>query len=180
MPEIQTVPLGDLRKGIESLLKKGDGADYVQKLLDEANRLFALNYPHIKTFWEGYEKITNSGGYQLVGDNPTDSTLKNINGGTVRGDLFANGAKPGTVYLAPFRSFDIPTAKFVASAQTGYAYRALHETFHLARQGGYTDEQMAKAAYSLAGQQAPTYGPADVLRWSGRFDDFLGKHCPRE
>jgi hypothetical protein len=177
--DIQTVPLGNLRKGIEDLLKKSDGAVYVQKLLDEANRLFALNYPHIKTFWEGYEKITNAGGYQLVGPNITDPALQNINGGTVKGDLFANGAKPGTVYLAPFRSFGTPSATTLASAQAGYAYRALHETFHLARQGGYTDEQMARAGYSLAGLQAPTYGTSEILKWSGRFDDFLGQHCPR-
>jgi hypothetical protein len=177
--DIQTVPLGDLRQGIEALLQKKDGSDYVQKLLDEANRLFALNYPHIKTFWDGFEKITNAGGYQLVGPNITDPTLQNINGGTVRGDLFANGAKPGTVYLAPFKSFGTPSATTFASAQAGYAYRALHETFHLGRQGGYTDEQMAKAGYSLAGLQAPTYGASEILKWSGRFDDFLVQHCPR-
>jgi hypothetical protein len=177
---IQTVPLGDLRKGIETLLEKKDGTDYVQKLLDEAAGLFAQNHLHIKTFWEGYEMITNAGGYQLVEDNPTDPTLQGINGGTVRGDLFANGAKPGAVYIAPFRSFETPSAELVATAQAGYAYRALHETFHLARQGGYSDEEMARAGYSLAGQEPPNFGPGDIFKWSGRFDDFLGKHCPRE
>jgi hypothetical protein len=179
MTTIYTVPLGDLRSGIETILAKKDGADYVQKLLDEANRLFAEHYSHISTFWDGFEKITTAGGYNLVRDGETDMTLKNMNGGTVRGDLFANGAKPGTVYLAPFRQFDPPTANVIATGQASYAYRALHETFHLARQGGYTDEQMARAAYSLARMPAPDYNKGDVLKWSGRFDDFLGQHCPR-
>ena len=64
---IEIVPLGDLRKGIEKLLAKKDGVDYVQKLLDEANRLFGAGYPHITNFWEGYDRITNAGGYQLEG-----------------------------------------------------------------------------------------------------------------
>lgn len=174
-----TVPLGDLREGIETILARKDGADYVQKLLDEAHRLFANNLPHISTFFDGFEKISNAGGYRLVTDSD-DSTLTNMNGGTVRGDLFANGAKPGTVYLARFRQFDPPTAKVIAVAQASYAYRALHETFHLARQGGYSDEQMARAGYSLAGKEPPNLAPTDILSWSGRFDDFLGKHCPRE
>lgn len=176
--DIQTVPLGNLRQGIQDLLERRDGTVYVQTLLDEAHRLFALNYPHITTLWDGFERITNAGGYQLVTAD-MDPALQNINGGTVRGDLFANGALPGTVYLAPFRSFGTPSATTLAAAQAGYAYRALHETFHLARQGGYTDEQMAKAGYSLAGLQPPTYPANDILRWSGRFDDFLGQHCPR-
>jgi hypothetical protein len=179
MPTIFTIPLGDLRRGIETILAKKDGADYVQKLLDEAHRLFALHYPHISTIWDGFNKISSAGGYQLVPENTTDSALRNINGGTVKGDLFANGALPGTVWMAPFRSFNPPGPQLVATGQASYAYRALHETFHLARQGGYTDEQMARAAYSLAGLEPPSFAPGDILRWSGRFDDFLGQHCPR-
>lgn len=180
MTPVQTVPLGDLRKEIETILARQDAADYVQKLLDEANRRFALHYPHITTFWEGFEKITNAGGYRMVPENPTESALININGGTVLGDLFANGARPGTVWLARRRSFGPPTATYVKSSQANYAYKALHETFHLARQGGYTDEQMARAACSLAGKEEPTFGTAEIFRWSGCFDDHLGKHCPKE
>ena len=102
------------------------------------------------------------------------------NGGTVSGDLFANGALPGTVHITPYRTIGRTAgAQEAASAQARYAYVALHETFHRARQGGYNDEQMARAAYSLAGQQAPKYGQDDVMKWSGRFDDFLKQHCPR-
>jgi hypothetical protein len=179
MTQTYTVPLGDLREGIETILAKNDGADYIQKLLDEANRRFAKNYPHISTFWEGYEKISDAGGYHLVPDDTTDPDLQNINGATVKGDLFANGARPATVWLAPWKQYNPPTAKVIADAKASYAYRALHETFHLARQGGYTDEQMAKAACSLAGQDEPTFGAAEIFRWSGCFDEYLGKHCPK-
>jgi hypothetical protein len=180
MTQTYTVPFGDLRKGIETILAKKDGADYVQKLLDEANRRFADHYPHISTFWEGFEKITNAGGYRMVPDNPTEIALQNINGATVLGDLFANGAKPGTVWILGCKQFAPPSAEYIATAHVTYAYRALHETFHLARQGGYTDEQMAKAACSLAGKPEPTFASTEIFNWSGRFDDFLGLHCPKD
>ncbi|MDQ2975094.1 MAG: hypothetical protein M3R69_06755, partial [Acidobacteriota bacterium] len=168
-PQKSEVPLGDLRKGLQDLLKKGDCADYVQKLLNQANKMFAGPYPHINTFWEGYDRISSAGGYQL------DSVASN--GGTISGDLFARQSRPdpGTVHLRPF-----PTAQGTASAQARYTYKALHETFHLARQGGYNDEQMARAAYKYAGILPPNYGEKDVLKWSGRFDDFLSQHCPNK
>ena len=123
--------------------------------------------------WEGYNRISSAGGYQLDG--------VASNGGTVTGDLFANGALPGTVHMTPYRTIDrVPTAQEAAWAQSRYAYTGLHETFHLASQGGYSDEEMARAAYSLAGKQAPNYGKNDVLNWSARFDDFLGQHCPND
>jgi RHS repeat-associated protein len=164
-PQEPTVPLGDLRKGLQDLLKKGDCADYVQKLLNQVNKMFSGPYPHINTFWEGYDKISKAGKYQL---NSVAS-----NGGTVSGDLFANGALPGTVHINPF-----PTVQGTASAQARYAYKALHETFHLGKQGWYSDEQLARAAYAYAVKQAPNYGRDDTLKWSGRFDDFLSEHCP--
>ena len=179
MSQIFTIPLENLQEEMETILSKKDGEEYVQELLDEANRLFALHYPHIDTFWEGYERIMDAGGYRLVPDNPTDPALKHMNGATVKGDLFANGALPGTVWIAPWRQYSAPTAKVIADANASYAYRAIHETFHLARQGGYSDEQMARAAYSLANRVPPTYSPNEIFMWSGRFDDFLGLHCPK-
>jgi len=176
-----TVPLGDLRKGINTILKKKDGVDYVQKLLDEAQRQFGAGYPHMTNFWEGYEMITEAGGYQLITIPPQEPSLANLlGGGTVRGDLFANGAKPGTVYLAAWNTFNIPPkAQDIANGQASYAYKALHETFHLARQGGYTDEQMARAACKLANVPAPNFMPNQIAAWSSTFDLHLGAHCPR-
>jgi YD repeat-containing protein len=172
-PAVWFVPLGDLRKGLGDLLKKKDCADYVQKLLNEAKRLFGGNYDSINNIWEGFDKISSAGGYQLDG--------VASNGGTVTGDLFANGALSGTVHITPYRTIDrVPRAQEISWAQARYAYTALHETFHLARQGGYTDEQMTRAAYSLAGKDPPNYDRDGVLSWSGSFDDFLAQHCPND
>jgi hypothetical protein len=158
---------------LEDLLKKKDCADYVQKLLNEANRLFGADYPHIDSFWQGFEMIEKAGGYQL------DSVASN--GGTATGDLFAKGADKATVHLTPYRTINrVPTAREVADAQARYAYAALHETFHKASQGGYSDEEMARAAYSLAHLKAPNYAKDDVLKWSQAFDHFLGQHCPND
>jgi hypothetical protein len=182
MWRIETVPLGDLKIGLETLLAKPDpsfpqpdgpcGFLYVQKLLDEADRLFGrLEHPHIRCFWDGYQQITDAGGYQLDGESS--------NGGTVTGDLFANGALPGTVHITPYRTIDRTASPAEAAAAQGrYAYRALHETLHLARQGGYTDEQLARAACSLANVPPPNYSPTDIFMWSGRFDDLLQQHFP--
>ena len=178
---IVTVPLGDLRTGLETLLSKPDptfpqpdgpsSLFYVQKLLDEADRLFGRpGHPHIHCILDGFQRITNAGGYQL------DESISF--GGTVSGDLFANGALPGTVKLSPFRSFGPPTAAVAAGAQRRYAYRAVHETLHLARQGGYTDAELAMAACSLANVPVPNFSPTDIQRWSAHLDDLLKAHFP--
>jgi RHS repeat-associated protein len=161
---------------IRDLLKEGDCADYVQKLLNKAIELFAGKYPHANTISDAIDMISKAGGYQLDG--------KDYH--TVSGDLFykGGGAQPGTVHLIPFRTFGTPSAANVAYAQGYYAYGGLHETFHLARQGGYDDELMATAAFSLAGKKLPTppanldgYGRAAFF--SALFDDELLKHCPK-
>jgi hypothetical protein len=93
-------------------------------------------------------------------------------------------ALPGTVLLLQNGMFGTPTEKHVAFYQGIYAYKAVHETFHLAKQGGYDDEQMATAAYSLAGKKmeavpAGITGPLGRASiFSSRFDDELKKHRP--
>ncbi|MFN2530970.1 MAG: hypothetical protein ABR555_06715 [Pyrinomonadaceae bacterium] len=49
-----------------------------------------------------------------------------------------------------------------------------HETFHHARQGGYTDEQIARAAYSLAGRQLSTTEKMRFLVGVGALMTFSG------
>ena len=121
---------------------------------------------------EGFDKISSQGGYVLT-QVPFD---------TVSGDLFARGALPGTVLLIPNRTYGPATPRQTAFFQADYAYTALHETFHLGKQGGYSDEQMATAAYSLAGKLLPSttqtgYGRATFF--SDKFDKELMKHCPK-
>ncbi len=99
----QIVPLGNLQKKLEDLLK-GDCGVFVQKLIDKANSLFGRGRPHATSFWDAFSRIQDAGGYQL------DHVASN--GGTVSGELFvgelvnpslpeALTAGPGTVHLIP-------------------------------------------------------------------------------
>jgi hypothetical protein len=158
---------------MEKLLT-GDCLKYTTKLLAEAARLFAGNYTHLNTIMEGYGKITapGQGGY----------VFKTEGYDTVSGNLFANGGSPATVELRQNGQYRPPSAQDIVFYQAIYAYKAVHETFHLASQNGYSDEQMARAAYSLAGKKmepvpANITGLARLSIFSSRFDDELKKHC---
>jgi len=176
------VPLGNLQKGLEDLLKKGDCGAFVQKLLDKANELYGGGQPHATSFWDAFSRILDAGGYQF------DSVPSN--GGTVTGELFvgelANPSLPeiayfgpGTVHMQAFGPIGRdarPTE--VANAQARYAFRALHETLHLAKRGWYFDEDLARAGHAVDGTTAPDYKKGDYLKWSGNFDTVLQRHCP--
>ncbi len=177
---IQIVPLGNLQKGLENILK-GDCGVFVQKLIDMANSLFGNGKPHATSFWDAFGRIQDAGGYQL--DNVAS------NGGTVGGDLFFGefsnpalpenpSAGPGTVHMTPYRTIGRSARPAEAAlAQARYVYMALHETLHLAKLGHYSDEQLARAGHKVDGTTAPKYEKDDVLSWSGNFDTVLQKHC---
>jgi hypothetical protein len=123
---------------------------------------------------EGFDKITgpSNGGYVL-----TQTTYD-----TVEGDLFANGAHKASVLLVPNRQYGSMSAQVLAEFQADYAWTSLHETFHLGKQGGYDDEQLAAAAYALAGMALPETdltGQARAFFYSEKFDTELMKHCPK-
>ena len=174
-----TAPIGDLKGNLQKILSQrtaqGSCEEYTTKLLAQAAKMFAGNYPHINTIMEGYEKITGpkGGGY----------ILKQHLYDTVDGDLFANGARPGTVWLVPNRQYgSTMSAQRIDEFQADYAWTALHETFHLGKQGSYDDEQMAAAAYALAGMTLPTTSLTGLDRayfYTGKFDNELMKHCPK-
>ena len=174
-----TVPIGNLSGNLQKLLKQrtesGTCEQYTTKLLGQAAKMFAGKYPHIRTIMDGYERITGpKGGGYILKQGPFD---------TVDGDLFANSARPGTVLLVPNRQYGSAISpQRVAEFQADYAWTALHETFHLARQGGYSDEEMAAAAYALAGLTLPTTTRTGLDRayfYSNMFDAQLMKHCPK-
>ena len=74
------------------------------------------------------------------------------------------------------------SAQRIAEFQADYAWTALHETFHLGKQAGYRDEELAAAAYALAGMILPKTSLTGVARayfYSDKFDDELMKHCPK-
>jgi YD repeat-containing protein len=168
----QVVPLPDLRAGLEALLKKskGDCGKYVQRLLDEAAKLFPQNPLQGKTVMELFEKISKQGGYR------TDARSAN----TVSGDLSnTDGRYPATVHLLPWNTYGHPTAYQIDSANRNYIYGALHETLHLAGKGWLLDYQLAKAAYSIAGKKLPDTPISDYRAWSDRFDRELMILCPK-
>ena len=162
-------PISDL---VRDRLKNPKCAEYVQKLLDKANELFGQGYPHAKSMDELLRKIDGAGGFQL------DGAVYH----TVSGDLFANGALPATVHIIPFMTPGAPNRYHLAQRDDYYARAGIHEPFHLARQGGYSDEQMARTAYALAGKALPnvkrTGDLTEAYTWSGLWDRELQKHCP--
>lgn len=87
-------------------------------------------------------------------------------------------AGPGTVHLAPFGPIDRPpSAREVVSTQARYAWKALHETLHLAKRGWYYDRELALAGYAVDGLPEPDIPKDDYLTWSDRFDAVLKRHC---
>ena len=63
-------------------------------------------------------------------------------------------------------------------AQVSYALASLHETFHLAARGGYSDEEMAKVVFALTGRKGlPSDGEKDLMKWSDYWDDYLTDYC---
>lgn len=185
---IVTVPLGDLKGNLDKILKQPGCEEYTTKLLAQAAKMFAGDLAHINTVREGFDKIRSQGDY----------ILKQTAFDTVNGDLFANGVNgtpPGAVWLVPNRGIGSLSAQRIAEFQADYAYTAFHETFHLGKRGWYTDEQMARAAYALAGKDMPetywnamkhqrlpisTLTPEErVTVFTTRFDEELMIHCPK-
>jgi RHS repeat-associated protein len=179
-PGRQIVPLGNLQNGLRNLLKTGDCAVFLQKLINTLNESFGGGRPHATSFWDAFSRIKDAGGFQLK-DVP--------NGGTVGGDLFFgelvnpalpenSQAGPGTVYITPWGPIGRAARPAeAASAQARYVYRALHETLHLAIQSWHYDKHLARAAHKVDGTTAPKFGDGDYLSWSGNFDEVLKKHC---
>jgi hypothetical protein len=63
-------------------------------------------------------------------------------------------------------------------AQLHYAFTALHETFHLAARGGYSDVQMAKVVFALTGKDGlPPDTIKDQMPFSNYWDDYLQQYC---
>jgi hypothetical protein len=183
-PERQIVPLGNLQKGLEDILKthNGDCGAFVQKLIDKANELYgSRGHGHATSFWDAFSRIQDAGGYQF------DSVAEN--GATVTGDLFVGElanpslpeglyAGPGTVHMQAFGTIGRAARPAEAAlAQARYVFKALHETLHLAKRGWYFDKELARAGHAVDGTTAPNYKEDDYLSWSGNFDTVLQRHC---
>jgi len=179
-----TVPIKDLRSNVEALLRyrnphqKLTCGEAIQQLLDKAAEMFPKwKGQNSKTFMEAFDRIASQGNY-VAAIFPGMSWA----GGTVDGDAFASlehhGARAGTVYLHPFAYFGRLTSSINEQAQLHYAYTALHETFHLAARGGYSDTDMARVVFALTGNKGlPADGTRDQAPWSDYWDDYLQQYC---
>jgi len=178
----KTIPVENLRSNVERLLRfknpnrKLSCGEAIQQLLDKAAEMFPKwKGQNSKSFMEAFDRIAGQGNYvaELF---PGMSHA----GGTVDGDAFASldpghGARPAKVYLHPFQYFNNPNN---AMAQLYYAFTALHETFHLAARGGYSDEDMARVVFALTGNKGlPSDSTKDQMPWSNYWDNYLQQHC---
>ena len=179
---MKTVPIQNLRGNVETLLKyknpnqKLSCGEAIQQLLDKAAEMFPKwQGQNSNTFMEAFNRIAGQGGY--VAEIFPDMSHA---GGTVDGDAFASldpkhGARPAKVYLHPFQYYTTPNN---AMAQLHYAYTGLHETFHLAARGGYSDEDMARVVFALTGAKGlPPDSMKDQMPWSDYWNNYLQKHC---
>ena len=146
----------------------------IQKLLDKAAEMFPRwSGQNSKTFMEAFDRIAGQGNY-VAEIFPGMSHA----GGTVDGDAFSSGDPrsgmgPAKVYLHPFQYFEKPNN---AMAQLYYAFASLHETFHLAALGGYSDVEMAKVVFALTGNEGlPPDTMKDQMPFSNYWDDYLQK-----
>lgn len=181
-----TIPVGNLRGNLEALLKTGDCRNFTNRVLAELAKKYSNpdNRQHIKTVLEGFNMVSAQGGFLLES--------KSFH--TVRGDLFNNArnnnAGPGTVLILPNGQYRAPTAAETALFQALYAWTALHETFHLGKRGGYSDEQVARVMAELDGTELPTrtqdgtlisslttYDWKRVTAFSSSLDRALQRHC---
>jgi hypothetical protein len=167
---------------VETLLKykspnqKLSCGEAIQQLPDKAAEMFPKwKGQNSKTFMEAFDRIAGQGGYVAEIFPGMDHA-----GGTVDGDAFASldpghGARPVKVYLHPFQYYTSPNN---GMAQLNYAAHALHETFHLAARGGYSDVDMARVVFALTGAKGlPTESTEDQMPWSNYWGGYLLKHC---
>lgn len=181
-----TIPTGNLRGNLEALLKTGDCRKFTNRVLAGLAKKYSNpdNRQHIKTVLEGFNMVSAQGGFLLES--------KSIH--TVRGDLFNNArnynAGPGTVLIVPSGQYQTPTAAQTTLLQALYAWAALHETLHLGKRGGYTDEQVATVMAEVDGMEPPTrlhdgtllssLASNDWRRvtvFSSSLDSALQRHC---
>ncbi len=182
------VPLGNLEDNLNSLLKHGDCEAFTNRVLAALAEKYAqpAHFGHINSIMQGYNMIQAQGKYVLE---PSGIS-------TVRGDLFNSpsnyDAGPGTVVIAQNdQRFRIPTAAQTAVYQALYAFAALHETFHLGKRGGYTDEQVARIMMGFDGVEVPDKLRSDgtllsslpttdfrrIALFSNEVDQALKRHC---
>jgi hypothetical protein len=176
----QTAPINNLRANIQILLNHKNAkmtstcGEIVQKLLDVA----AMKFPkwkdqNSKTFWEAFDRISAQDGF--VAYIPPGISHY---GGSVDGDAFASQegtwARKAIAYLHPFNYYGATYNN--SQAQVAYAFTAIHETFHLAARGGYSDKDMAEVVSQITGWKLPPEG-SEVTTYSAFWEKYLSLYC---
>lgn len=150
--------------------------DFVTSLINKTAELNPTNPANSSNALDLFNAIKNGKGGYVLRETTVDGKPA---GGTTSGSIRNNDA---TVYLSPaIWPVPVPNANMVSLSQEGYALAGLHETIHLAgRNGIYTDQQLAEAAFALTGitTRYPTQGTTNPFAWSRYWDDIL-KHKER-
>jgi hypothetical protein len=163
-----TVPL-DINK-IPEYLNNPTCGDFVTNLLNMAAQLYPNNPGHSTNAIDLFNAIKDGKGGYFLG---TFSYNGNPAGGTTSGSIAGGDAG---VSIAPRIYSGVPDARGIRMSQEIYALAGLHETIHLA---GYSDEQLARAAYAVTAieEHYPAAGERNPFAWSRYWDDILKDHC---
>jgi len=172
------VPLPDLRKGIDLLLRQGDCGRYVQDLIDKVAE--QTGNPFVSDYAPDlFDTISGQGGVAFRPADPNRSET----GGTVSGSIKGGDA---TIIITPqpsgpgFSTARNLTPYGLRLAIYDYVRAGLHETIHLAGYNKhYTDKELALAAHAL---NPKSWLPENGQGYSDSFDAELAKHCtgPKE
>jgi type I restriction-modification system DNA methylase subunit len=176
----KTVPIENLRENVQKRLQyknprqKLSCGEAVQLLLDTAAEMFPKwKGQNSRSFMEAFDRIASQRGF--VAGMPADVQHY---GGTVEGDAFAWQDGQGVnaiAYLHPF-AYDRMRPGTNEQAQLSYSFKAIHETFHLAARGGYSDKDMAEVVSKITGWALPPKG-SSVEKYSQFWDTYLNAHC---
>jgi YD repeat-containing protein len=168
------VPLGNLAQNVANRLT-GDCGEFVKELYVTIAGKYPKYEPQSKNFnlLDVFNAINSRDGAIVLKENLIVGGAPA--GGTVSG-ILGNPDYPATIYL---NAISGRTPVGIGWAQQyGYAIGAIHETFHLAhKNGGYSDEEMAKAVFDLTGRPGLPKDGATVPEWSRYWNDALEDKC---
>ncbi len=176
-PVPQTAPPGNLAQNVANLLT-GDCGEFVKSLYAKVAGMNPQQQAHSQTFnlLDVFNTVNNrSGGVVFqpvtVGGRPA--------GGTVSGAI-GDSAHPPTIHISPITYFNVLPDAGRRYAQYSYAMVAVHESFHLAGRGGYSDQQMAQAVFGLTGAPGLPGKGSTAWDYSGYWNGVLKSKCPEK
>jgi hypothetical protein len=186
----ERIPLPDNFKDlIKERLGKKDCNTFISKMiaqvvknynkeLEDRNKKYNIHDPEYKADGtDGFdllEKISKQNGFVLDDHLMVDGQLA---GGTVVGSIKGGDAEVKILsrFVLKIPGFDVN--KFWTNH---YISSAIHEMIHLAGNGVFTDQDLARAAYDLGENKnsvEPNFNPKKVFKYSSDWNWVLMKHC---